>query len=129
MSLYDHLIEDTQTTNKSMVFHLYEFVKLNINLYVSYKFLKNSGNRYVSLFIVSIFAGLFFNAFYGNIARIVLGLSIINVVILASYFSKDKYTTSDKVVYVITLFIYSWTVLRSLEGGAYDVIPYYITLF
>lgn len=129
MSIYDHLVEDTETTNKSMAFHFYEFVKLNINLYVAFKLLSNRDNKYVNIFIISIFAGLFFNAFYGNIARIVLGLSIINVIILASYFSKRKLSQIDKLVYVITLFIYSWTVLRSLSGGAYDVIPYYMTLF
>lgn len=129
MSLYDHLIEDTETTNKSNIFYMYEFVKLNINLYVAHNLLKNGSNKYVNIFIISIFAGLLFNAFYGNISRIILGLSIINVIILASYFSKDSLNQKDKVVYIATILIYSWTVLRSLSGGAHDVIPYYMTLF
>lgn len=128
VSLYDHLIDKTEETNKSIASVLYEFIKLNINLYIVHNLLKNAKNKFVGIFIISIFVGLLFNAFYGDISRVVLGLSIINVIILASYFSNNNLSMMDKLVYLITLFIYSWTVLRSLSGGAYGIIPYYMTL-
>lgn len=138
LALYAKYMDQTEESTVSIVGFIFKFVQLLMSLFVYYRLL-NCTNRYLlNIYLATIFIGLFFGAFYGNIYRMNIGFAIIQIVAFATYLSEFVYDcslspklkfriTDETAFFILMVMVYGYETLSGLARGAYDVVPYYIT--
>lgn len=139
LGLYTEYMEKTEEATVSIVGFMFKLFQLFLSLYVYHK-LSGYINRYfLNIYLASIFIDILFGAFYGNIYRMNIGFSIIHLIAYATYLSEFVYDcsllpklkfriTDETVFFILMVMVYGYGALSSLARGAYDVIPYYITI-
>lgn len=131
-SLYTKYMQQTEESTVSVAGFVFEFLKLSLSLYV-YCRLNNSVNSlFVNMYLTSIFIDLLFGAFYGNIYRVSFGFVVIQIIAYAIVLSRRVCdfcpNFSRSIFFFLVVLIYGYESLSSLSRGAYDIIPYYMTL-
>lgn len=129
LSMYLHLLVGTESSSFSIPGFIIEFIQLLLSLFVYKAISKSPYKIYANIFLISIFFEIFMTVFFGNIGRVRYGLEIFNVIAYAWCFSFwDQLNNVNKFIYILVILINSYTMLSSLAGGTYDIIPYYMTL-
>ena len=130
LEIYGTYVEDAATSDKSFLGMLIDYIEFFMSMFVYYWLSKKIQNTTLSnLFLLSIIVDIILMAFYGNIYRIRLGITIFQVVAFATCFTYHKsFSSSEKFVFYFTLLFFGYFLLTSLSNGAYDIVPYYLTL-
>ena len=135
LTLYSHYMQETEELTVSIAGFLFEFFKLALSLYVYFRLNRFINRYFMNLYLASIIIDILFGAFYGNIYRVSFGFVIIQMIAYATFLSKmgdlptSRFVNIDKkLIFPLIVLIYGYESLSSLYRGAYDIIPYYITL-
>lgn len=138
LALYAKYMDQTEEATVSIVGFVFKFVQLLMCLFVYYRLLNCTNRYFLNIYLATIFIGLFFGAFYGNIYRMNIGFAIIQVVAFATYLSEFVYDcslspklkfriTDETAFFILMVMVYGYETLSGLARGAYDVVPYYMT--
>lgn len=136
-SLYTKYMQQTEESTISVAGFVFEVLKLSLSLYVYYRLKNFANSRLINMYLASIFIDLLFSAFYGNIYRMNIGFSIIQIIAYAVYLSKFVYVcslspklkfriTDETAFFILMIVVYGYDTLSGLSRGAYDIVPYYI---
>lgn len=124
LNVYTYLAEETESSTISVVGMFFKVLEMLIFLKLYYSLNKFAVLPSKILFIAIVFEVLL-GAFYG-INRIGITFSIIKIVCLSLYFSRPS---KNRIIYLaLFMILFGYPMLSSLSNGAYDIVPYYLTL-
>lgn len=122
MSFYSALGEETEMTSLSFWGFFYRSISYIFSGWVFYKIRYRVGNSALALFIISLLVKIILSAFYGNIYRIGLYLSIFDIIIFAKCYNIIK--PKDKLIFLIGIMYYSIEYFNAHIGNIYGTNPY-----
>jgi len=127
-SFYEKYAEQTIQTKVSVVGFVFAVAEFVVLLFFFRKLSKMGSNTLASLLFLSIAITIILSAFYGNIYRLRIGLTIVEPIALAVVLSgKSKWSGRNLILFMATSLLFGYEALSSLAGGAYEIVPYYFT--
>ena len=138
LAFYSHYMEQTEEAAVSILGFVCKFFQLLLSLYVYHKLSGCTNRHFLNIYLASIFIDILFGALYGDIYRINIGFSVIQIIAYATYLSEFVYDcslspklkfriTDETAFFILMIMVYGYGTLSSLAGGTYDVVPYYMT--
>lgn len=125
---YEKYAEETISADVSIVGFLFAIADIILFLLCFHKLSKQGSNILASLLFLSVVITIVLSAFYGNIYRLRIGLTIVEPVAMAVVFSrKTNFKGADIVLFFAITVIFGYEALSALSRGAYDIIPYYLS--
>ncbi len=126
-SVYERYVDQTEKFDFSISGLILLIIELSIKLFVLFELFNRGHITLSKLLLISIIVEIVFSMFYGNVARIRHGITIVEVPCLATYFSyTNKDTTRNIAVFILFSIVFGYDMLSGLSRGAYEIIPYYL---
>lgn len=121
---YEDLFMDSN--NRSIMGVLFKILNFFILVYLFMKSRKDIyADRFDVFFCLSIVFSMLFDAANPILARICIGIAIIQVPYISKFFSSPKSKrVSIRLLYILFAGLNAYAVLSSIKGGAHEVVPY-----
>lgn len=127
-SYYEKYAEKTMQSDVSIVGFVFAIAEIILFLLCFKRLSKSGSNILASLLFLSVIITIILSAFYGNIYRLRIGLTIVEPMAVATAFSQtSKLKGQDIVLFLAITLVFGYEALSSLSRGAYDIIPYYFS--
>lgn len=128
--LYNKYAEQTEIASISFLGLFSNIIILVVDILVYYSLKKKGFDVVARLFFLSIIVKIFFSSITGNIGRLMWDIMIIKVIAYSYCFSKTipKMNARELLFFVIMVFLNAYNVFYSINRGAYEIVPYYMTL-
>ena len=125
--IYDALGVETESSTLSFGGFLYRSIAYVIAGLVYAQIRKKIDNRLLMLFIVSLLVRILLSAFYGNIYRLGLYLSLIDVIIYAKCFA--SFNSHTKILFWTVVIYFSYGYFATHANNMFETIPYRFEMF
>ena len=125
--IYDALGAATESSTLSLGGFLYRSIAYVIAGLIYAQVKNKVDNRLLMIFLVSLLVRILLSTFYGNIYRLGLYLSIIDVIIYAKCFTRLNIQT--KILFCIVLFYFSFGYFATHSSNLFETVPYKFEMF
>ena len=130
LMLYNKYANQTEIASISFLGLFSNIVILIIDIIIYYTIKKKGYDMVARLFLISIIVKIFFSSITGNIGRLMWDIMIIKVIAYCYCFSKSipQMKPKELLFLLIMTFLNAYNVFYSINRGAYEIVPYYMTL-
>lgn len=128
--LYNNYAEQTEIARISFLGLISNVIILLLDIQVYFNLKKKELNVVARLFLLSIIVKILFSSITGNIGRLMWDIVIIKVIAYSYCFSKTipKMSFKELLFFVLVVLLNAYNVFYSINRGAYELVPYYMTI-
>lgn len=120
---YEHLF--MASSSFSLMGALFKLMNYSILLFIFYR---SNNSNYLNRFDLIFFISCIFIALFSSsdpiLARITIGMSLIQASYISKYFSRARFQGTTLLIYLIFTILQAYSVLVSIANGTHELIPY-----